>query len=100
MSPQVNLRLTPDLLNRLDSVAARYHISRSEWIRTTLARAARQEQVAPDELAVMAFASGKLSKEELAELLGPEEAERLILARELLRKGRTEAKALVAAGKL
>lgn len=100
MSPQVNLRLTSDLLHKLDSIAARYHISRSEWIRTTLANAARKEKVAPDEMAVMAFAAGKLSKPELAEILGSQEAEELILARKLLHKGKTEAKALVAAGKL
>jgi len=79
MGETISLKMHKDLLRTIDDIAATLNLSRSEWIRTTLAHAAKTEMVQNKIMDITAnyYLDGKISFEEIVNLLGYENAKRI-----------------------
>jgi predicted transcriptional regulator len=99
MSIQVNVRLEKQLLGDIDLLAKVLRISRTEWLRTTIARAVKDETLNLREAIILEFARGNVSKTELRKIFGSE-AKDIEYITYITKKGKKEIDALVKQGKL
>ena len=87
MSTQVNVRLDDVLLTEIDALSKVLHISRTEWLRTKIARAVKEDTLNLREAIALEYAKERLSKDELFELLGSD-SEEIIYIVEKMWKGK------------
>lgn len=87
MSTQVNVRLDEELLNEIDILTKVLHISRTEWLRTTIARAVKEDTLSLKEAIAMEYAKGNITDGELKEILGADSEDVKIIVRQI-RKGK------------
>jgi predicted transcriptional regulator len=87
MSTQVNVRLDEELLGEIDILTKVLHISRTEWLRTTIARAVKEDTLNLKEAIAMEYAKGRISDEELKDLLGADSEDVKFIVRQV-RKGK------------
>ena len=94
MTTQVNVRLDDVLLTEIDALTKVLHISRTEWLRTKIARAVKEDTLNLREAISLEYAKGRLTKDELFELLGSD-AEEIDYIVERMRKGKTAIDSIV-----
>lgn len=70
MTTQVNVRLDEHLLSEIDAITKVLHISRTEWLRIKIAHAVKEDTLNLTEAIALEYAKGRLSDDELRELLG------------------------------
>ena len=99
MPVQVNVRLDERLLGEIDVIARVLHISRTEWLRTTIARAVKDETLNLKEATVLEFARGHITEDELRQMLGIDAEDVEYIVRSIT-KGKTDIDALVEQGRL
>ncbi len=97
MSVQVNVRLDEDLLNEIDAITKVLHMSRSEWIRMKIALAIHHDTLNMTEAIALEYAKGRISEEELKELLGTD-SEDIIFIVKHLKRGKKEIDEMVRKG--
>ena len=94
MSTQVNVRLDEHLLSEIDAISKVLHVTRTEWLRSKIAMAVKQETLNLKEAIALEYAKGRITKSELFELLGSD-SEEIIYIVERLREGKQTIDALV-----
>ena len=94
MTTQVNVRLDDILLTEIDALTKVLHISRTEWLRAKIARAVKEDTLNLREAIALEFAKGRLTKDELFELLGSD-AREIDYIVEMVRKGKEAIDAMV-----
>ena len=99
MATQVNVRLDKHLLGEIDVISKVLHISRTEWMRSKIARAAKDDTLALMESIVLEYARGHITDEELTRILGSD-AEDIRFVVGHVRKGRKSVEGLVKKGVL
>ena len=99
MSTQVNVRLDEELLSEIDILTKVLHISRTEWLRMTIARAVKEDTLNLKEAIAMEYAKGKISDEELKDLLGADSEDVKFIVRQV-RKGKRTIDEMVEKGLL
>lgn len=87
MALQVNVRLDQALLKEIDALTKVLHISRSEWLRSKIAYAVKEETLHLREAIALEYAKGNLSKQEFHHLLGNQDKE-IIQIVDHLKKGK------------
>jgi hypothetical protein len=97
MSTQVNVRLDEHLLDEIDTITKVLHISRTEWLRTKIARAAKEDTLNLMEAIVLEYARGHISDEELDNILGSD-AEEIRFIVNHVKKGKKDVENLVKKG--
>lgn len=78
MTTQVNIRMSDDLIKDIDTIADNLHISRADWMKTTLAKIVREEK---DKLLFNIsekFARGQMSEKELKNYVDEHTAKEMI----------------------
>ncbi len=70
MTTQVNVRLDENLLGEIDAISKVLHISRTEWLRSKIARGVKEDTLNLMEAIALEYAKGRLTDDELRELLG------------------------------
>jgi hypothetical protein len=85
ISEQINLKLDRRLVEELDSLAEVLHISRSELIRSTLARAVKEDTMRMRESIALEYTRGHISDAQLELLLGPDAETIRLIKRTTLR---------------
>ncbi len=99
MATQVNIRLDEDLLSEIDIISKVLHISRTEWMRAKIARAAKDDTLNLMEAIVLEYSRGHITDEELNEILGSDADEiRFIVGH--VKKGKKRVDELVKKGVL
>lgn len=83
MSTQVNVRLDDVLLTEIDALSKVLHISRTEWLRTKIAWAVKEDTLNLREAIALEYAKERLSKDELFELLGSDSEEIIYLVEKM-----------------
>ena len=79
---QLNIRISPELVQDLDIVSGLLKINRSEWIKTKLAEEAhREKNRLLMELSTL-YAKGMITKQNVEELVGKEIAEEMEFIKE------------------
>lgn len=89
MTVQVNVRLDENLLHEIDVITKVLHISRSEWIRMKIAQAIHHDTLNMTEAIALEYAKGRISENELKELLGSD-SEDIIFVVKHLKRGKKE----------
>jgi predicted transcriptional regulator len=97
MATQVNVRLDDHLLNEIDIITKVLHITRTEWLRTKIARAVKDDTLDLMEAIVLEYARGHISDDELNEILGTD-AEEIRLVVHHVKKGRKDVEKMVTKG--
>jgi len=87
MSTQVNVRLDEHLLSEIDAISKVLHVSRTEWLRSKIAIAVKEETLHLKEAIALEYAKGRLTEKDLFELLGSD-SEEIIYIVERLREGK------------
>ncbi len=87
MTTQVNVRLDDVLLTEIDALTKVLHISRTEWLRTKIARAVKEDTLNLREAIALEYAKGRLSEKELFELLGSD-ADQILFIVQQMKKGK------------
>ena len=87
MTTQVNVRLDDVLLTEIDALSKVLHISRTEWLRTKIARAVKEDTLNLREAIGLEYAKGRISKDELFELIGSD-AEEIMYIVEKMQRGK------------
>ncbi len=77
LTEQINLRLPTELLSDLQIVSRLLKISKSEWIKTKLAEDVHEEKNRLLLELSSLYASGAITKKEVAELVGAEIADNM-----------------------
>lgn len=70
MATQVNVRLDETLLEEIDTLTKVLHVSRTEWLRMKIALAVKNDTLNLSEAIAVEYAKGRISDEELKNLLG------------------------------
>ena len=99
MAVQVNIRLDESLLSEIDMIAKVLHISRTEWLRTKIARAAKEDTLNLMEAIVLEYARGNISDKELKDMLGSD-ADDVKFVVDHVKKGKKDVERLVKQGKI
>ena len=97
MTSQVNVRLDENLLGEIDAISKVLHISRTEWLRSKIARAVKEDTLNLMEAIALEYAKGHLTDDELRELLGSD-ADDVRFVVEKMRKGKQQIDEMVDAG--
>ena len=99
MATQVNVRLDEHLLTEIDIITKVLHISRTEWLRSKIARAAKEDTLNLMEAIVLEYSRGHITDDELNEILGSDADEiRFIVSH--VKKGKKKVDELVKKGVL
>ena len=99
MSTQVNVRLDEILLKEIDTLTKVLHISRTDWLRVKIARAVKEDTLNLKEAIAMEYAKGRITDEELKELLGADAEDVKFIVRQI-RKGKEEIDEMIEKGLL
>ncbi len=93
---QLNVKVVPELLQEIDIVSKVLHVDRNEWVRNVLGHEVKKELEAHKTFVALAYARGLISKAELVNALGKEDAEDVEHILETNKKGLLFAKKLAA----
>lgn len=99
ISTQVNVRLDEILLKEIDTLTKVLHISRTEWLRVKIARAVKEDTLNLKEAIAMEYAKGRITDEELKELIGADAEDVKFIVRQI-RKGKEEIDEMIEKGLL
>jgi len=99
MSIQVNVRLDNDLLKEIDALAKVLHVSRTEWLRMKIAKALQEDTLNLTEAIALEYAKGRITDEELTELLG-KDAEDIKFIVKHLKKGKKQIDEMIKKGEI
>ncbi len=99
MSTQVNVRLDEILLKEIDTLTKVLHISRTDWLRVKIARAVKEDTLNLKEAIAMEYAKGRITDEELKELLGADAEDVKYIVRQIS-KGKEEIDEMIEKGLL
>jgi antitoxin component of RelBE/YafQ-DinJ toxin-antitoxin module len=79
LGTSISLKVHENLLKSIDDIARNLNLTRAEWIRTTLAHAAKKE-IAQDkimDIVATQYQDDKISFDEMVSLVGYENAKRI-----------------------
>jgi len=99
MSTQVNIRLDDALLSEIDSLSKVLHLSRTEYLRMKIAFGVKNDTLKLSEAIVLEYAKGRLSEDELRDLLGSD-AEDVIYVVKHMKRGKNRIEEMVDKGLL
>ena len=91
---QLNIKLMPELAKEIELVAKILHVPKTDWARNILAHGVKRELKEHKAFVAVEYMNGKISRKELINTLGRNDAEDIEFITKTTKKGFEDAKKL------